>query len=112
MDLEAWPQTLDEILAIAPERVGVTHFGLHDDAADRVEQMRARLRELTIRVMAAVDRGDEDDAARYNDEVRHHLSQHVDAERVGRYFDCFGAESDWAGVAFYLKRNPAPSWID
>jgi glyoxylase-like metal-dependent hydrolase (beta-lactamase superfamily II) len=112
VDLEAWPHTLDEILAIAPERVGVTHFGLHADAADRVEQMRDRLRELTMRVMAAVERGDEDDAARYNDEVRHHLSQHADADRVERYFDCFGAESDWAGVAFYLKRNPAPAWID
>ncbi len=89
VDLEAWPHTLDEILA-----------------------MRDRLRELTMRVMAAVERGDEDDAARYNDEVRHHLSQHADADRVERYFDCFGAESDWAGVAFYLKRNPAPAWID
>jgi hypothetical protein len=27
-------------------------------------------------------------------------------ERVNQYFDMFPAANDWAGVAFYLKRNP------
>ncbi len=108
VDLAAWPGTLDEILAIGPERVGVTHFGLHDDVTDRVAQMREALDVLTRRVHEALDRDDPGDRDRYAEEVAEYLSGFTEAERVGRYFRCFGAGSDWDGVAFYLKRNPLP----
>lgn len=106
LDLAVWPGTLDEILAIDPERVGVTHFGLHEDVADRVLQMRGVLQALSSRVQAALDRGDADDRERYAREVIAHLSEYTDPERVARYFRCFSAGSDWDGMAFYLQRNP------
>ena len=47
-----------------------------------------------------------EDAARFETEVRTELAPFMGEERVHRYFDMFPAATDWAGVAFYAKRNP------
>jgi len=111
VDLAVWPETLDRIAGIGPERVGVTHFGLHEDVGDRVQQMRDRLAELTARVQAALERGDADDAEAFAAETLERLGPSAGQEHVDRYFECFSAKADWEGVAFYLKRNPAPEWV-
>lgn len=105
IDLSAWQRTLDEIASIGPERFGATHFGMYGDVPGRVEQLRTRLTALEARVREAMARGDEDDADRYEEEVREALAAHVDAARVARYFDTFAAATDWAGVKFYLERQ-------
>ena len=40
------------------------------------------------------------------DRAREELAPYMGDERVNRYFDMFPAQTDWAGVAFYVKRNP------
>jgi hypothetical protein len=51
--------------------------------------------------------GEEDeDAARFEEEVRTELGAYLDRRRVDRYFDTFPAATDWAGVRFYLERKP------
>ncbi|MGD8321289.1 MAG: MBL fold metallo-hydrolase [Gemmatimonadota bacterium] len=106
VDLRAWQNTLDEIATVGPERFGATHFGLHGEVQARVGQLRERLTELEARVRAAMARGDDEDAERYDREVRDALAPHVGREEVDRYFDMFTAATDWAGVKFYLERNP------
>jgi hypothetical protein len=49
--------------------------------------------------------GDLEDAERFDAEVREELAPFMGEERVNRYFDMFPAATDWAGMAFYLKRN-------
>ena len=105
VDLRAWSRTLEEIGHVGPERFGATHFGLHDDVEGRRLQLAQRLAELEARVRAALDEGDEDDAARFDDEVRAELGPYMGEDRVDRYFDMFSAATDWEGVAFYLRRN-------
>jgi hypothetical protein len=51
-------------------------------------------------------RGDTDDRARYEQDVRHLLAPYVGETRVHRYFDAFAAASDWDGIRLYLERNP------
>ena len=41
-----------------------------------------------------------------SEEVRAELAPFMGTDRVNRYFDMFPAATDWAGVAFYVKRNP------
>ena len=106
IDLRAWGRTLDELSAVAPERFGATHFGIHGQVPLRIEQMREGLAALEKRVRDALARGDLDDAQRYEQEVRERLSPFRDPRTVGRYFDMFSAAMDWAGVKFYVERNP------
>ena len=107
VDLRAWEETLREIGVVDPERAAVTHFGVHGDVAQRRDQLAARLTALEARVRAAMEAGEEEaDAARFEEEVREELAPYMGREEVDRYFDMFSAATDWAGVAFYLKRNP------
>lgn len=106
IDLRAWEGTLAEIAAVAPERFGATHFGLHGRVQERVVQLREGLANLERRVRAAMARGDDGDAARYDREVRDSLAPYLGREEVERYFDMFTAATDYAGVRFYLERNP------
>jgi len=106
VDLRAWERTLEEIGRIGPERAAVTHFGIHEDVEDRRNQLITRLAALETRVRVALETEDEEDAARFDDEVRDELGPFMGREQVNRYFDMFSAATDWAGVAFYLKRNP------
>lgn len=107
VDLPDWARTLEEIGRIGPDRFGATHFGFHDDVEARRVQLKERLEALEARVRAAIRAGDEvEDAERFEREVREELAPYMGEERVNRYFDMFPARTDWAGVAFYLKRNP------
>lgn len=104
--LQDWYRTLEEIGEIGPERFGATHFGFHEDVEPRRITLLERLQALEARVRIALAEGDEDDAARYEAEVRSELAPFMGEDRVNRYFDMFPAATDWDGVAFYVKRNP------
>ena len=106
VDLRAWARTLDAIVAVAPERFGATHFGFHGSVPDRIAQLRRKLEALEARVRGAMARGDGDDAARYDREVRDALTPFLGQGEVQRYFDMFTALNDYAGVRFYLERHP------
>jgi glyoxylase-like metal-dependent hydrolase (beta-lactamase superfamily II) len=106
VDLRAWSSTLDEIGQIGPERFGATHFGLHGGVEARRLQLKERLDGLEARVREALASEDESDAEAFDLEVREELAPFMGAERAARYFDMFSAANDWAGVAFYLSRNP------
>ncbi len=106
VNLRAWARTLDEIGSIGPDRFGATHFGLHGDVESRRLQLGERLDALEARVRLALKTGDESDAARFDAEVREELAPFMGEDRVNVYFDMFPGTTDWAGVAFYLKRNP------
>ena len=106
VDLRAWARTLEEIGTIGPERFGATHFGLDEDVESRTLQLAGRLDALEARVRVALEADDESDAERFDAEVRAELAPFMGEERVNVYFDMFPATIDWAGVAFYLKRNP------
>ncbi len=52
IDLEAWAATLDAIEARRPERLCLPHFGVIDDPAGHIAEMRVRLRTWSERVFA------------------------------------------------------------
>jgi glyoxylase-like metal-dependent hydrolase (beta-lactamase superfamily II) len=73
VDLEAWERTLSEIEARSPERLALIHFGVAEDVAPHLEQLRRRLHEWAARVRdgaseeqfeadAVADLGDDRDA--------------------------------------------------
>jgi glyoxylase-like metal-dependent hydrolase (beta-lactamase superfamily II) len=106
VDLRAWERTLAEITVVAPERFGATHFGVHGNVPERARQLAERLSAVEARVRRAMAAADLDDADRYDREVRDELAAVLGRERVDGYFGMFSAAMDWAGVRFYLERNP------
>jgi glyoxylase-like metal-dependent hydrolase (beta-lactamase superfamily II) len=109
VNLPDWARTLERIEAIGPERFGATHFGLYEDVEPRRAQLAERLEAIEARVRRAAEAGDHEaevDAQRYEREVRRELAPFMGEDRVNRYFDMFPAATDWAGVYFYVKRNP------
>lgn len=107
VNLPAWARTLERIGELGPQRFGATHFGFHVDVEARRLQLAERLEALEARVRRAVEAGDERaDAERFEREVRAELAPFMGEARVNRYFDLFPAATDWAGVHFYVTRNP------
>jgi glyoxylase-like metal-dependent hydrolase (beta-lactamase superfamily II) len=54
-DLEAWSNTLDEIERRSPARLALIHFGVADDVARHVAELRERLDTWVERVGAGLD---------------------------------------------------------
>jgi glyoxylase-like metal-dependent hydrolase (beta-lactamase superfamily II) len=106
VDLRAWARTLEEVGRIAPARFAATHFGFRRDVEECRVALRDRLLALEARVRAALTSEDWSDGEQYDREVRAELAPFMGEDRVDRYFSMFSAATDWAGVAFYLKRNP------
>jgi glyoxylase-like metal-dependent hydrolase (beta-lactamase superfamily II) len=46
-DLDAWLRTIDEIERLAPERLALIHFGVFDDVARQLSELRDRLKAWT-----------------------------------------------------------------
>jgi len=104
LDVEAWLQTLERLGDYDPERIAVTHFGVHGDFHERREALAEDLIALRDRVARAMEAGDEDDARRYHEEVVERLASYRGEGEIAAYFETFPAESDWAGMRLYLKR--------
>ena len=105
VDLKAWEATLSSLAGLAPDRVGVAHFGLHTDFERRRTELQERLKALGARVQAALDSGDESDQAAFDEETREMQGRHLARERVDQYFGTFPASMDWAGVQRYLQKR-------
>jgi glyoxylase-like metal-dependent hydrolase (beta-lactamase superfamily II) len=106
VNLRAWLLTLEDIAQIAPERFGAAHFGFRTDVEACRTELARRLEALEARVRRALDEGNDSDAADYEQEVRSELASFMGEEGAERYLGLFSAANDWAGVAFYLNRNP------
>jgi glyoxylase-like metal-dependent hydrolase (beta-lactamase superfamily II) len=50
LDLEAWEQTIDGIVARGPRRLALIHFGVTEDVERHLAELRRRLREWAERV--------------------------------------------------------------
>jgi glyoxylase-like metal-dependent hydrolase (beta-lactamase superfamily II) len=106
VNLEAWARTLATIGEIAPERFGPTHFGFRWDVEACRTELARRLEAFERRVRRALAEGNESDAKDYEEEVRGELASYMGTEGATRYTERFSPANDWAGVAFYLNRNP------
>jgi glyoxylase-like metal-dependent hydrolase (beta-lactamase superfamily II) len=109
VSVPAWLETLDTIESIGPDLFGPTHFGLHEDFAGRVQQLRERLLALRDRVKKAMEAGDDSDRAVFESEVREELSRFRPREEIDDYFDAFNASMDWDGMRHHLESSDRAS---
>jgi len=106
VNMRAWRRTLETIRDVGPERFGAAHFGFRADVEECRSELARRLDALEARVRGALGEGNESDAQDYEQEVRAELSRFMGEGGAARYLGLFPATNDWAGVAFYVNRNP------
>ncbi len=104
VDVPAWLETLHTLESVDPDTFGVSHFGVHDEFAGRLSEMRERLSALRDRVEAALESGNDSDRDVYELEIREAISVFRPREEVDGYFDAFSAAVDWDGMRLYLER--------
>ena len=56
-DVEAWSKTIDEIARRGPARLALVHFGVAEDPARHLAELRRRLEEWSERVRKGADEG-------------------------------------------------------
>jgi glyoxylase-like metal-dependent hydrolase (beta-lactamase superfamily II) len=96
IDLEAWAASIDVLEAWAPERVGLTHFGLHGDVAAHLASLREALRRF----------GEESrhgDPERFEAAVRAWIAEHVEPHEVEAYVQAMPPDSHYPGLARYWR---------
>jgi len=81
LDLEAWEQTLDRLEALPVRRLCLTHFGVRDDPAAVLQELRRRLREVERLLWEGWTAGE--DVDRLTDRLRGYLQPEVES-RCGR----------------------------
>ncbi len=104
LDLATWLETLEMLADYDPERLAVTHFGVHRRFHERRAQLAQALVDLHDRVRGALERGDSGDALRYHEEVIEQLAPFRDEGAIRKYFETFPAASDWEGMKFHIER--------
>ena len=104
IDVPAWLETLHGLESVDPDAFGVSHFGIHDNFAGRLAEMRDRLSALRDRVEAALAAGNDSDRDVYEREVREAISVFRPRDEVDGYFNAFSAAVDWDGMRFYIER--------
>jgi glyoxylase-like metal-dependent hydrolase (beta-lactamase superfamily II) len=114
IDLTAWNQSLDRILAWSPQAVFLTHFGPAVDPASHVEELRARLDWAARTVRDALDLhpAPEEDAlasAIYQREAARELRRHVSEVEARSYELAVPLDHCYLGLARYWRKQAARS---
>jgi len=91
IDVEGWHRTLEEIDQRAPERLALIHFGVADDVARHLAELRERLDTWANRVEAGATEADFVEAARAD------LPGEADAyDRAMPFWQSYAGLSRWA----------------
>lgn len=114
VDLEAWDESIDRVLAWRPTRVIPTHFGPWDDPDDHFAELRTGLERWAARVhdSLAGDAPGEADPARDEERAREFvawveadLRERMPAAAVDTLAKAFGFEGSWWGLARYWRKR-------
>ena len=105
VDLEAWPASLDAILAWEPERLFRTHWGASATPAEDVARFRERLAAWAGRVRAdlTADGDRQHQAAAFSDETLEALEADVGVEAAAPYRAFLYPDASWHGLARALR---------
>lgn len=81
LDLDLWERTLDRLAGLQLRKLCLTHFGVRDDAAVVLAELRRRLREVEATLMEGWKAGESTD--QLTERLRSYLQPEVEA-RCGR----------------------------
>lgn len=115
IDVEAWNDSIDRVLAWRPARIVPTHFGPSDDPEAHFAELRRGLGAWAEEVRRSLDGEDPDaaDAARdagraraFAEWLEADLRTRMPDESVDAIKSAFGFEDSWWGLARYWRKRP------
>ena len=107
IDLEAWRQSTDRILAWNPDVLFLTHFGPQRSPRVHFSDLWARMEDWSRRVRASLERPgtDEDRAKQFTDDVMDDLARDTSRQEAEAYAAAGRFDFSWAGLARYWRRR-------
>lgn len=123
VDVEAWNRSIDRVMTWRPERIAITHFGVHDDPGAAFERLRETLSDWAARVAASLraprlsrtadglhgpfvpaeDAPDRQRASAFAERVGDELSAAANPKVAELYAVISGFEDSWRGLARYWR---------
>ena len=114
IDVEAWNDSIDRMMAWRPRRVVTAHFGVHEDPTAHFAELRARLAEWAERVRVSLkedggasdtDASDTDKARAFADWLRSDIGDGMSRELLDTYAVASGFSDSWWGLARYWRKK-------
>lgn len=107
IDIELWDKSLDNILALHPQQLFLTHFGFSNDPATHIASYRERLHywsEITAKILAT-DREETDAMHEFGRKVAGDAAQSLPPEEVEHYNFTGSFHLSWLGLARYHRKR-------
>ena len=107
IDLEIWNASLDAILARAPARLFLTHFGYSNDPAAHIAEYRKNLQRWAALAAKVLRSTPDQNAAleKFVSEASAEIKQRLSAAEAAHYiFNC-GLNLTWLGLARYHRKR-------
>ena len=110
IDLEAWRESEQKILAWDPDTLFLTHFGPVHGVRTHFQQLMSRLAEwsrIVRRLLATPDLSDEERQTRFVEEARLELRRIVGDQEADQYNRAGRLDYSWQGLARYWRKKEA-----
>jgi len=107
VDLDAWRQSTQRILAWHPDVLFLTHFGPHKSPRVHFSDFWARMEDWGRRVRAQLQQPgeDADRALAFSDEVLAELARATSREEAAAYLKAGRFDFSWNGLARYFRKR-------
>lgn len=110
-DPDAWLASIERLLALQPERVYLTHFGMHDEPEALGRQLRERIldyAEIARELMAADNREEKIGQALMQSSINYLLDQQCGLDdQVIRELLAMDMQLNAQGLDYWLQTSPA-----
>jgi glyoxylase-like metal-dependent hydrolase (beta-lactamase superfamily II) len=112
IDLEAWRESAQKILAWDPDTLFLTHFGPYHGARQQFEALFEHLAEwsrIVRRLLADGSLTDDDRQRMFGEEAFQDLRRRVGDAEADDYVRAGGLTYSWQGLARYWRKREVPS---
>lgn len=109
IDLEAWTESVDRILAWHPRTLFITHFGPIEPAEGRLRELLSNLRWMAELVRSSLDEPgtDEQKSQRLGALLRQEIQRRNGGTSTAPYEPTAPLEALWYGLARYWRKRPS-----
>jgi glyoxylase-like metal-dependent hydrolase (beta-lactamase superfamily II) len=107
IDLDAWQESVDRILAWHPDALFLTHFGLVSTPIPHLQQLITRLGAYVDLAKSCLSSGADEDAQRerFIREMSLDVRRAIGEENAARYMLAVPPDQCWQGLARYWKKR-------